>query len=1846
MRYKLLIEQRKGILKWLLFCVCLCPIPLQGVAQDDVQTANEEEPQFKADNFGFNAIDLRQERFLHKDGLEYKNEKFYDHLSLGMIWHYDKIHERIPQGYDAALNYGIFVEKELTKTHALRLLFYNGTYQQEHRSIRLNKYQMELLHSFNWTRFFGGYNPYRKMEAVTSLGVGGFISERLDQTTKGGMFIVGAGARLQLSPLFNLGVEPYVALSSDAIDHSGVLNYRKYDVLYGTDVSLFYTFHNELEKEERKKYRGNTFVDFGLGVQFEPVSGYKHPEMSFFATAGPHLKFGVGHWLSSGLAIRATGNLSSSNWDNQHIEPNKHTNHPAYDVRLKNVLANARLDFMLNPYYFATSREDNRFGINAIVGWEYGYMIKTSYRPGELLRTYYDGFSGGLQFRYNYDKYTAIYLEPRLTLANYNIPYAPPYEEFVDRYRDYLFSMTAGLEFATNEYRFLGRKQQPSKFAPHMAVSLQGGPNYMFVTREHAGQLYMDYSAGLAAEVQVSPYSGVRLMADYSQVSTRDIYSYTQQMIVGNNVELADTALAIGRYGYVNLSADYLFDLGTLLQGYDKNNRWDVALAVGIVSSRRISEKAIISKDEMLWVFRGDNPVATVPEVDHSRASKRSLGVQFGIPVSYHLTPRLDLLFEPRARIFPSDYMASTHSQGPTKILNAQLGLRYALNERCYESSADTLHFEPKPGHFFAHAAVGAQTPQAMADMGPRIEAGVGYWFNPGFATRASLNLTSHDWRRHYDPLQSPIGEQRLAESRLRQMSVSGRFDLLLNPYGYIANRYDSAFGVNFLLGWEYGMMLRGNMSETLLDRYNAFTHGLQFRYNADDFRTIYLEPRYVYNLEAKSSQYSLVAGMELGATEHGFRGRKCQPGEFSPTFSFALLGGVGYAYNGKEYSSAPLSDIMGGIAAEYKFSPYSGVRLTGTYANYRQRGLYSYSHGEGRTTENLFNYSADYMGLGVDYMLDITTLLQGYTPDRRWNAALSIGPTYGVKVAQSEPANNAGYVPTIGSESRNTESYSKGAPKHLWGAQIGVPISFRANENWAVLFEPRGKAYLKHPFNKRSPFPFVQYDALLGAKYTPSEEFHDRISELNADHEYRHDFVNFAVGTQYAAGTGLPFGSTGGLQLGLGYGRWMNALWGFRFGAEIAASHLYSVPLTENELSYDLLLKSARFDARADFMVNPAALSQRYTPKNWGTALLLGWELGGKIDAKYTHLEKRFYNSLSLGAQLRYHTGERHAFYIEPRYAFGDRLVSFTAGMEYAITEYRFRSRKDQPGEFKPYWSIGLSGGINHMPLPSVHAGMPQLGGNVGVSGEYKFSPYSGVRLTADYAQMSNGMQYEGKAMKYSVTHVNTGIDYMFDLSTLFAGYVPDRRVDVALAAGPVLSTKMSTTPEEINWCFDNTVMGLQVGIPVQYRVNNNWGISFEPRAQMFRGPLGLWKVLEYYKQPYSSFEDGMTSIFNLQMGVKYTPGEAFYDRMESLNKEYDTRHDFVNFALGTQYAAGARVPFGATPGLQLGLGYGRWMNPLMGVRLGVDIGASHLASVQVAGNDILLKSARFGVHGDVMVNPLAMNRSYTPERWGTALLFGWEVGAKMNSAYTNVNTMIYNSVTLGAQLRYHTDEKHALYLEPRYALKDNLVSLTAGLEFALTEHCFRSGKNQPEEFKPYWVAGLTGGVNHLFLPALYAGAAQHDFDLGLSGEYHFTPYSGARLTFGYSHLVHGTPHDGQVVNYGIGHINTGLDYMFDLSTLLAGYTPNRRIDVAFAAGPVFSARVAANEEYAQPLKKAAVGVQFGIPVQFHVGKHWGISLEPRARIFGPNYAMPSYTVGGFNSKIFNLQMGIKYTF
>ena len=522
---------------------------------------------------------------------------------------------------------------------------------------------------------------------------------------------------------------------------------------------------------------------------------------------------------------------------------------------------------------------------------------------------------------------------------------------------------------------------------------------------------------------------------------------------------------------------------------------------------------------------------------------------------------------------------------------------------------------------------------------------------------------------------------------------------------------------------------------------------------------------------------------------------------------------------------------------------------------------------------------------------------------------------------------------------------------------------------------------------------------------------------------------------------------------------------------------------------------------------------------------------------------------------------------------------MSAQLGLKYTIDNDNYKQETKQPERFVPTLSVALSGGMDVSLRPSASTGPFIADLATGITGEFRFGPFSGLRMSLNHNTYSNRIA----GIDCQASYLSFAPDYLFDLTTLLRGYTADRKWTVGIAAGPVISSYLTSSPIIEGYKPKKTDVGAQLSVPVTYNINERFGIMFEPRGRVFVKEMD-------FNGSISPLQAGA------QLGLKYTLG----NKIRVKSQEEDKTRDFVNLAMGMQLLRDAGVDFGQTGGLQVGAGIGRWVTPAWGVRLSGEFAASNKDYNE---NDhSMLRSVRLGGRMDMMLNPFALNRGYKPTRWEAALLAGFECG--LGALAGDYRT--YNSLSAGAQLRYNTNEKNVLYVEPRYSLGEDQFSVTAGLEFSMTEHRFRSSKKQVEEFKPYFSMGLSGGFSHnSFSRMTYKSSITGCW--GLSGEYHFTPYSGARLT--YSGDLSGV----------------GVDYMFDISTLFAGYTADRRLDVALAAGPVVG--------------KQVKGGQLGVPVQFHLNENWGISLEPRARMFLSNSL-------GLPRMDMNLQMGVKYTF
>jgi hypothetical protein len=93
-----------------------------------------------------------------------------------------------------------------------------------------------------------------------------------------------------------------------------------------------------------------------------------------------------------------------------------------------------------------------------------------------------------------------------------------------------------------------------------------------------------------------------------------------------------------------------------------------------------------------------------------------------------------------------------------------------------------------------------------------------------------------------------------------------------------------------------------------------------------------------------------------------------------------SLSAGLDMPVRLKANSGASAFDFVAtGLTGEYRFGPYSGLRMAFNY-----------------NTPSKKDADYSYLSLSADYLFDFTTLMRGYTSDRKWDVGIAVGPVYG----------------------------------------------------------------------------------------------------------------------------------------------------------------------------------------------------------------------------------------------------------------------------------------------------------------------------------------------------------------------------------------------------------------------------------------------------------------------------------------------------------------------------------------------------------------------------------------------------------------------------------------------------------------------------------------------------------------------------------------------------------------------------------------------------------------------------------------------------------------------------------
>lgn len=659
---------------WILLSMAIMPCR--------AQQGNDDDKEFKAEDFGFNALELNQRRFIQGDKVPYENKKFIDHFSLGVGARFDNIKPLAPMPFLMSYGSYIFAEKEISRLQALQLGFNWGIYEKDHSKYLMNKSQLELAHYFNWTRFFLGYNPNRPLHIATSARVGVFNANYQTETERGMTAALGARASLMLNPSIFLQVEPYLAAASDKIDFSGNKNYHRYDVTYGITASLSYLFGgNRYTTVTQDKDAQHFFVDYSLGGQLALNS-----KLPTTQTLGPVIGLGAGYWIDQHFGFRLKGNLSKNVWRELYRAPQQEDGHPAYYKQFSNLLSCGHLDLMVNLNSYFAAAQELPIDVNLLAGWQFGWITKHDVDPDEIEDDLYDntyvttllscnnnGFSMGMQLRWAPNDEMTFYVEPRLTFAGYKIPYLPPYGHIVERYSDTYLNFSIGAELGRRPHKTQSNNANDNNDDNDglgLTIGLNGGPALTIHNKAYRGIPFSEYLGGGHVSYRMGTHSGVRVALDMTQTISNDIHSYHDYML--GDPYLYD-GLWHSSYTHLNFSTEYLCDLTSLLNGNNSNRRLSMLAGVGPVVSYLTDEQATIDQGEL--IFNEQPPIL----LRESKAATLTVGGQVGMTLHYRINKHIGAYIEERMRLYGKQFMADQHVGYMTKIISTQIGLTYTL---------------------------------------------------------------------------------------------------------------------------------------------------------------------------------------------------------------------------------------------------------------------------------------------------------------------------------------------------------------------------------------------------------------------------------------------------------------------------------------------------------------------------------------------------------------------------------------------------------------------------------------------------------------------------------------------------------------------------------------------------------------------------------------------------------------------------------------------------------------------------------------------------------------------------------------------------------------------------------------------------------------------------------------------------------------------------------------------------------------------------------------------------------------------------------------------------------------
>lgn len=933
-------------------------------------------------------------------------------------------------------------------------------------------------------------------------------------------------------------------------------------------------------------------------------------------------------------------------------------------------------------------------------------------------------------------------------------------------------------------------------------------------------------------------------------------------------------------------------------------------------------------------------------------------------------------------------------------------------------------------------------------------------------------------------------------------------------------------------------------------------------------------------------------------------------PKQWWRRFYFGIGGGIqGLTDNIGMVSNASANAYLG-----YHLTPIHSLRLSGSYIKYNFNGN---------------NKSAKSLGVGIDYLVNLSNFAWGYDPSRVFEVSTVVG---------------------IGARYSRAALPSKINPY----AHIGLNADVYISKYASLFFEPyigaqrQMSTVLNNPSREKWN---LMYGFSTGLQVS-LENRTDYFSE--ADSIYKKIFLDTSIGV-------VSSGRSGGIlnRLGVGYqaalGLWINPMIGLRVGAHGESFYWTSRIRNKNNVPIRYSHNQVLVGGRAELMLDPLNFSKKWREAHEGhdfdlNLLLggeLGWELKNGLYGESIRRSHAYYYGITSALQALYRIDKGTYIYIEPRYQAiyyndmksegwspSDHIASINVGSRVYLTK-PFSFKRPQ-GAYIPHWWVAIdAGALKYYNAPRVTKSGLGLNPTIGFAAGYDLSPWASFRAQLAYQRLYNVHTarysgYAGSQKRYgeglwesSYDAMDLRLSYMLNLNNLLQGYDAGRRFNLWWTVGPSLSYifnqsdtwvegQKNVLPDlehiELSNSREGKISpGINTSIMASLRVAPQYDVTVEAMGQ--------------YNFIQGTNPGNNPRLNNVKYGL--TVGSRYHIYQRSDRQRLWPRFNRYFFDSSFAWSTSSLSNAFKLSGTQYSASLGMWFTPYIGARLGVNAQTMYHSSNVSKQNGVDIRKSKSIATGsaraELLVSPLNLFPKWREKEGGhdfdVNLLGGLDLGgiARTPSERDPERLQFYYGLTGAMQLLYRINNPGTyIFVEPRFlsayykrpyyntgvyeTVSDKMFSLGVGTRVYMDNPSFVPVGS--EEMNPRWWAGFSfGGVklqrSETWRPTSGLGLNPA---LAMSVGYDWKPLVSFRAQLAYERIGNyasssytGINENGKTVHgYGLWNskynvMDLRLAYMLNVNNFLQGYNPNRRFNLWLIGGPALTWIVSENNTFVE---------------------------------------------------------------